>query len=81
MGIIHNAIMSWYKAHGGECSDDKTNFLLSANNFQQTMCIIFVWDMISISWCMKNTDCNVTIYYLSPTFTEVQCSCKCDLLP
>jgi hypothetical protein len=45
------------------------------------MCIIFVRDMISISWGMKNTDCNVAIHYLSPTFTGVQYSCKCDMLP
>ena len=55
-----------YKAHRGDCSDDKRNILFSANDFPQTTCMIFVWDMIYISRFMKKADRKVTLLYPSP---------------
>jgi len=68
--------MTQYKADGGECSDGKRNLLFSANDVQQTMCTIIVWDMIYISWFIKKTDGKVVICYPSPTFGGVQCGCE-----
>jgi len=61
----------------GECSDEKRNLLFSANNVQQTMCTIIVWDMIYISWFIKKTDCKGVIFYPSPAFGWVRWGCEC----
>jgi len=39
------------------------------------MCMIIEWDLIYISWFMKKAEGKVTIFYPSPTFGRVQCSC------
>jgi len=55
-----------YKAHCGDCRDDKSYLLCSAKDFQQTMCMIIMWDMIYISWFMKKADHKVTVVHPSP---------------
>ena len=61
------------KAHHGGCSDDKRNLLFSANDFQQTMCMFIVRDMIYISCSMMKADCKMTL--IDPAFGRVQCGC------
>jgi len=78
--MTDNATMMLYKAHGGECSDDKRNLLFFPNDVQQTMCTIIVRDMIYISWFMKKADRKVIIFYPSPVFAGVRCGCECHTL-
>jgi len=67
--------MRLYKAHGGECGDNKTNLLFSADDYHQTICMIIVRDMIYISWLIKNADPKVTLIYPSHAGGGVQCGC------
>jgi len=78
--ITHNASMMQSNEHRSDSSDDKWIILLSANNFQQTMCIVIVRDMIYISSFIKKTDCKATLFYPSPAFGGVWCTCECDML-
>jgi len=75
--ITHNSAMMYYKAHGGQCCDDRRILLISANDLQQTTYTIIEREMIYISWFKKKTDCKVIIFYHSPTFGGVRCGCEC----
>jgi len=70
--ITHNAVITLYQAHHGYCSDDKGNLLFSGNDFQQKMCMIYVWDMIYTFWFKKKAACKVTVFCRSPAFGGVQ---------
>jgi hypothetical protein len=74
--IIHHVAMTYYMAHGGECSDGKGNLLFCANDVRQMMCTIIVRDTIYKSWFKKKADCMVIIFYPSPAFGGVRFSCE-----
>jgi len=80
IGISHNATMTYYKVHGGNCSYDNRNQLFSANNFPQTIMMIIVRHLIYILWLMKKIDHKVTIFYPSLTFGRVRLGSECCML-
>jgi len=71
-----------YHAHfiNVDCCDNKRNHRCLANNFEQMMDRITVWDMIHKIMSMKKTDYTMTLFYSSPIFGGVKCGPVHDIL-